>query len=647
MRQRLLFIWLALLFGVAGANAKDAYAYYMESDHSLNFCYDDSKSERSKSYPVYSLNTGTNTPAWNSIASQIQELYFYSSFADYKPTSCHRWADGMSNLTRVRNISYLNTSNVTKMDYMFRDCSKLESLDVSTFNTQNVTDMYAMFSGCSKLTSLNVSGWSNNKVTDMTSMFSGCSILTSLNLSNFMTPNVTSMSCMFLNCKKLTSINVSGFNTSNVFYFYRMFDGCSSLTSLDLSNFNASKVTETYGLDFLINGCNSLRSLTLSSSMATSTYYTNYSCGGVGTTSSPCVLYYPTSVHPSFSSITPDYVVWKGGYFKSNNMHAYALVDGSTLTFKYDDWWTSAGASTIWNIKTGEEAPGWKTYASNITKVVFSSSFQNARPTSCYEWFDGMSNLTTITGMSSYLNTSKVTNMKYMFFNCGNLASVDVSGFNTANVTNMSYMFDFCSSLTSLNISNFNLSSLSYSSGMIMGCTALKTLTIPSTASKLASDACSNVGTTSSPCTLSHSNDFTPIKEATGDGWFKWKNGYFLDDKAYANLSSDKKTLTFYCDKYWQTRAGYGNYSLNTGANAPGWHSYASSVTSVVFNFTFMYARPTSCYEWFDGMTNLTYISNMSSYLNTSQVTNMRYMFYNCGKLGTIESMRAASTRPT
>ena len=130
MRQRLLFIWLALLLGVAGANAKEAYAYYMESDHSLNFCYDDSKASRSQSYPVYSLNINSYDPEWLSIADKIEELYFYSSFADYRPTSCYRWAFQMTNLTRVRNIQYLNTSNVTNMEDMFCYCYSLTTLNL-------------------------------------------------------------------------------------------------------------------------------------------------------------------------------------------------------------------------------------------------------------------------------------------------------------------------------------------------------------------------------------------------------------------------------------------------------------------------------------------------------------------------------------
>ena len=40
--------------------------------------------------------------------------------------------------------------------------------------------------------------------------------------------------------------------------------------------------------------------------------------------------------------------------------------------------------------------------------------------------------------------------MSYMFYNCGQLTSLDLSSFDTSAVTNMDYMFGACRSLTSL-----------------------------------------------------------------------------------------------------------------------------------------------------------------------------------------------------
>lgn len=91
----------------------------------------------------------------------------------------------------------------------------------------------------------------------------------------------------------------------------------------------------------------------------------------------------------------------------------------------------------------------------NIYKVVFDASFACARPTSCYRWFYGCTNLTEIKGIEN-LNTEKVTNMGFMFYDCYALTSLDVSKFDTQNVEDMSNMFASCEKLKSLNVSNFN-----------------------------------------------------------------------------------------------------------------------------------------------------------------------------------------------
>ena len=51
----------------------------------------------------------------------------------------------------------------------------------------------------------------------------------------------------------------------------------------------------------------------------------------------------------------------------------------------------------------------------------------------------------------SGFNTSRITDMTYMFADC-NMTSLDLSKFNTSNVTNMAYMFRDCSSLTALDL---------------------------------------------------------------------------------------------------------------------------------------------------------------------------------------------------
>ena len=38
---------------------------------------------------------------------------------------------------------------LTNTSFMFRDCSSLESIDLTSFNTTNVKDMSFMFDGCS------------------------------------------------------------------------------------------------------------------------------------------------------------------------------------------------------------------------------------------------------------------------------------------------------------------------------------------------------------------------------------------------------------------------------------------------------------------------------------------------------------------
>ena len=149
---------------------------------------------------------------------------------------------GWTSLTSITGLERVDTSNVTNMAEMFKDCRSLNTLDVSKFNTSKVTNMQDMFLNCHLLQSLDVTNFDTANVTDMASMFQGCRSLTLLDVANFKTSKVTNMANMFRDCHVLDILDVSKFDTVNVTRIDGMFFACRSLPTLDLSRFDTSKV---------------------------------------------------------------------------------------------------------------------------------------------------------------------------------------------------------------------------------------------------------------------------------------------------------------------------------------------------------------------------------------------------------------------
>ena len=257
---------------------------------------------------------------------------------------------------------------------------------------------------------------------------------------------------MFGFCENLTSLDLGSFNTSKVINMYSMFYRCSNLRTIYVGNgWNMAAVTSSS--DMFLN-CSSL-------------------VGGQGTT------YDANHVDKAYAHIdggpsNPGYFTeWKEAY-------ACYTPSNTTLTFYYDSQ-RSSRTGTTYDLNEGYAHPGWESDGTNgsVTKAVFDPSFAGARPTTTYDWFYNMENLQSITGMS-YLNTSEVTNMAWMFGGCKNLTSLDLSHFNTSKVTDMGAMFPSCKSLTSLDLSSFNTSKVTTISWMLSNCTNLRTIYVDS-----------------------------------------------------------------------------------------------------------------------------------------------------------------------
>lgn len=78
------------------------------------------------------------------------------------------------------------------------------------------------------------------------------------------------------------------------------------------------------------------------------------------------------------------------------------------------------------------------------------------------------------------LNTSNVTSMKKLFYECTSIQSLDLSNLDTSNVTNFSQAFGSCTNLISINLSNCNLSNATNINMMFSWCNMLTYLLLPS-----------------------------------------------------------------------------------------------------------------------------------------------------------------------
>ena len=561
----------------AFAQEAESYAVFDEATNTLTF-----KHDTPKPAGAFALNGAANTPDWYKFdknspehnANIIKKVVFDASFANARPTSCFRWFFRCKELTTIEGIEYLNTENVTNMRYMFAGCNALATLDVSHFDTQNVTNMSYMFNACHALTTLDISNFDTKNVTDMSHMFSYDSALTTLDLSNFDTKNVTDMNWMFFKCSALTTIYASDkFVTTACEKGKDMFKECANLVG--------------------------------------------------------AVSYDENNMGKEMANYTTGYFTYKAP------TESYAVFDEATntLTFKRDTN-KPAGAFAL---NEGDNAPGW--YKPNadgdntniIKKVVFDASFANARPTSCREWFNGCTDLTTIEGIE-YLNTENVTDMSGMFWGCAALTTLDVSHFDTQNVTNMYYMFSDCSALTTLDVSNFNTQNVTYMSGMFSDCRALTTLNVSNFNTQNVTDMSGMFYDCSALTTLDVSNFNT---QNVTNMYYMFFNCSAITTLDIANFDTKNVTDMSYM---------FNNCSALKTLDVSNFDT--KNVTDMNYMFSGCKALTTLDVSNFDTQ-NVTSMSNMFnncsalttldvSNFDTKNVTNMGWMFCNNYALTTI-----------
>ena len=243
------------------------------------------------------------------------------------------------------------------------------------------------------------------------------------------------------------------------------------------------------------------------------------------------------------------------------------------------------------------------------------SNFDTSKVTNMQFMFHGISRLTTL-NLSNF-DTSKVTDMEGMFWDMYNLTTLNISSFNTSQVTDMRHMFDWMLNLTTLNLSNFNTSKVMDMQSMFSGMSSLTTLNL--------------------------SNFDTSKVTSMHHMFYKMSS---LTSLNLSNFDTSKVTDMQYMFSEMRNLTTLNISSFNTSQVTDMRHMFYSMSSLISLNLSnFDTSKVTDMSYMFYSTVNLTSL-NLSNF-DTSNVTDMSYMFYNMYGLTSLDLLNFNTSKVT
>ena len=292
-------------------------------------------------------------------------------------------------------------------------------------------------------------------------------------------------------------------------------------------------------------------------------------------------------------------------------------------------------------IVLNSNASGMFASFANLTEIDFGHGLDTSKVTNMRSMFYDCGSLTSL-DLSGF-DTSNVTNMQGMFSSCSSLSELDLSGFDTSKVTDMARMFSSCGSLSKLDLSGFDSSNVGNMEDIFYGCSSLKNLTC-SDRKILAKYSASAASLSTDVHVMARTFYASGREEECFWGQTQYKR-------------KDVKTLTFQSSlsgvpsSAWDvSEAGDGSvlawmdnsnlYVASDGEIAP--NSHASwifqnfvNLKAIDFGNCFVTSNVTDMSNMFSYCSSLTEL-DLSNF-DTSNVTDMRGMFDNCGNLTSLD----------
>ena len=396
--------------------------------------------------------------------------------------------DTLPNLTQINGLNNLITSDVTDMSYMFANCPKLVSLDLSSFDTSKVAFFSSMFYADTDLSSVNLSSFTITDDAVDYSLFDSCTNLTKLVLGKgikFTTTNDLPNDSLQ---QPGTWVNMGEGNGS-------LSKGTNQWSSADLmTNYRGDRDHDTYvrytgGIVTVHRQDEEGKQLVDQDGkeIPDEKLFGNISDSVTVDTSKEIAGYtFKENQNPTITAFISDPQTITLVYSKSKTDNTWEGVP-----FTFNNGVLSLGEKgesyKIFNSENKE-----KSYALDTRDISISQNIKGINVDEIKEidlnanikiigsangLFKNLKNLATIKGLSN-LDTSQVTNMEQMFSNCPKLTALDLSSLNTDNVTSYSSMFSGDAALTSADLSNFQVAANTEMKDMFSSCSSLTKLTL-------------------------------------------------------------------------------------------------------------------------------------------------------------------------
>ncbi len=253
-------------------------------------------------------------------------------------------------------------------------------------------------------------------------LFKNMTALETVDTGNLNTSRVETMYELFRFCRKLESIDVSEWNVSNVTDMFSVFDECKVLKEIDVSNWDTGKVQS---ISYMFYQCIALEYLDVS----------EWDVSNVVNTRS--AFYYCDKLEE---------IEGVENWDTSN-------VENMSYTF--------SGCNQLTELNIG----GWDVGNVTTFEGLFCSRYSN------------QGDMKVVLDLSEW-DVSSATNMKWMFYGCGELTKMDMSKWDMSNVTTTYHMFADCFKMVDYNFSGWNTPKLVDTNGMFNSNKALKSVNL-------------------------------------------------------------------------------------------------------------------------------------------------------------------------